>query len=64
MEKKNTFYIDLNTRIITTIKIINTKLVNPSGFLSSEYVLYVFKVITPFNSWYIKKKVFRYQRII
>ena len=56
MEKKNTFYIDLNTRIITTIKVINTKLVNPSGFLSSEYVLYVFKVITPFNSWYIKKR--------
>ena len=56
MDKYRTFYIDLRTRIITAIKIINTKLVSPSGFLSSEYILYIFKVITPFNSWYIKKR--------
>ena len=56
MEKKNRFYYDLNTRLITKIKIINTKLVNPSGFLGSEYILYIFKVITPYNSWYIKKR--------
>ena len=56
MEKKNLFYFDLNTRLITIIKIINTKLINPSGFLNSEYILYIFKVITPYNSWYIKKR--------
>ena len=56
MENKNSFYYDLNTRLITKIKIINTKLVNPNGFLSSEYVLYIFKVITPYNCWYIKKR--------
>ena len=56
MEKKKSFYSDISTRIITKIKIINTKLVNSSGFLSSEYILYIFKVITPFNTWYIKKR--------
>ena len=56
MEQKSYFYSNLNSRIITTIKIINTKLVNSSGFLSSEYILYIFKVITPFKSWYIKKR--------
>jgi len=56
MEQKNTFYSDLNTRIITRITIINTKLMNSTGFLSSEYILYIFKVITPFKSWYIKKR--------
>ena len=56
MEKKKSFYFDLNTRLITKIKIINTKLVNPSGFLSTEYILYIFKVITPYNCWYIKKR--------
>lgn len=56
MEKKKSFYYDIHTRIITQIKIINTKLVNSNGFLSSEYVLYIFKVITPFNTWYIKKR--------
>ena len=56
MESIKSFYIDLSTRIITKIKIINTKLVNKSGFLSSQYILYIFKVITPFNTWYIKKR--------
>ena len=56
MEKTKSFYIDLPTRIITKIKIINTKIVNKSGFLSSQYILYIFKVITPFSNWYIKKR--------
>ncbi len=56
MEQKNTFYSNLNTRIITRVTIVNTKLINTSGFLNSEYILYIFKVITPFKSWYIKKR--------
>ena len=56
MEKESSFYLDITTRIITEIKIINTKLVNKNEFLSSEYILYTFKVITPFNSWFIKKR--------
>ena len=56
MEQKNSFYSDLNTRIITRVTIINTKLINSTGFLNSEYILYIFKVITPFKSWYIKKR--------
>ena len=56
MEQKNTFYSNLNTRIITRVTIINTKLINSTGFLNSEYILYICKVITPFKSWYIKKR--------
>ena len=56
MEQKNNFYSDLNTRIITRVSIINTKLINSTGFLNSEYILYIFKVVTPFKSWYIKKR--------
>ena len=56
MEQKSTFYSDLNTRIITRVTIINTKLINSTGFLNSEYILYIFKIITPFKSWYIKKR--------
>ena len=56
MEKSKSFFFNLSTRIITEIKISNTKLVNATGFLSSEYILYIFKVITPFKSWYIKKR--------
>lgn len=56
MEKSKSIYFNLATRIITKIIITNTKLVNSTGFLTSEYILYIFKVITPFHSWYIKKR--------
>ena len=56
MEKSDSFFFNLTTRIVTEIKISNTKLVNATGFFSSEYILYIFKIITPFKSWYIKKR--------
>ena len=43
-------------RIITHIKIVSTKKQKDSKFLNSEYMLYTFKVITPFNSWFISKR--------
>ena len=56
MEEENVFYLDFRKRIITDISVINTKLVNQSNIFNSEYVLYIFKIISPFNSWYIKKR--------
>ena len=37
-------------------KIVSTKKQKDSNFLNSEYTLYTFKVITPFNSWFISKR--------
>ena len=56
MEEEKFFYLDNQKRIITDITIINTKLVNKSNIFNSEYILYIFKIISPFNSWYIKKR--------
>ena len=50
------FYLDNQKRIITDINIINTKLVNQSKIFNSEYILYIIKIISPFNSWIIKKR--------
>lgn len=56
MDEENAFYLDFRKRIITDISVINTKLVNQSNIFNSEYALYIFKIISPFNSWYIKKR--------
>ena len=50
------FFLDNQKRIITDITIINTKIVNQSKIFNSEYILYIFKVISPFDSWHIKKR--------
>ena len=56
MEEEKFFYLDNQKRIITDITIINTKLVNQSKIFNSEYILYIIKIISPFNSWHIKKR--------
>lgn len=56
MEEENFFYLDNQKRIITDINIINTKIVNQSKIFNSEYILYIIKIISPFNSWHIKKR--------
>ena len=50
------FYLDKQKRIITDISVINTKLVNQNKLFSSEYILYIIKVVSPFNTWHIKKR--------
>jgi hypothetical protein len=55
MEEKN-FDLDIDKRIITDIKVVNTKIVNQNKLFNSEYILYIFKIISPFNSWYISKR--------
>ena len=56
MEKEKKFYMNPHERIITHVKIVSTKKQKDSNFLNSEYTLYTFKVITPFNSWFISKR--------
>ncbi len=43
-------------RIITYVKVVKAKKQKEANFLSSEYMLYTFKIITPFNSWFISKR--------
>ena len=56
MENHKEFYLDNQKRIITDISIINTKIVNQSKLFNSEYILYICKIVSPFNSWHIKKR--------
>ena len=56
MEEERFFYLDNQKRIITDITIINTKIINQSKIFNSEYILYIIKIISPFNSWHIKKR--------
>ena len=56
MEEEKYFYLNYRKRIITDISIINTKMVNQNKIFNSEYILYIFKIVSPFNSWYIKKR--------
>ena len=56
MEKEKPYNKGVYDRIITYIKTVSTKKQKDSKLLNSEYVLYTFKVITPFKSWYISKR--------
>ena len=56
MEKGKLFYMDPYDRIITHIKIVSTRKQKDAKFLNSEYILYTFKVISPFKSWFISKR--------
>ena len=56
MEKGKLFYSSSYERLITHIKIIDAKKRTDSKVFNSEYMLYTFKVITPFNSWFISKR--------
>ena len=56
MEKEKLFYFSPYERLITHIKIIDAKKRTDSKIFSSEYMLYTFKVICPFNSWSISKR--------
>ena len=62
MEEK-VFYLDNQKRIITGITIINTKVVSQSSIFKSEYILYIIKITSPFNSWIIKKRYTEIQEI-
>ena len=56
MEEEKNFYLDIDKRIITNIKVVNTKIVSQNKLFNSEYILYIFKITSPFNSWYINKR--------
>ena len=56
MEKQKLFLKNPYNRLITHIKTVSAKKQKDTNFLNSEYVLYKFKIITPFNSWYILKR--------
>ena len=43
-------------RLITDVIVSNTKLINVKGFMGSKYIVYAFKIITPYKSWFIKKR--------
>ena len=55
MEEEN-YYLDIDKRIITNIKVVNTKVVSQNKLFNSEYILYIFKITSPFHSWYINKR--------
>ena len=56
MEKQKSSLLNINERLITHIKIVSTKKQKDTNFLNSEYMLYTFKAISPFNSWFISKR--------
>ena len=56
MEEEKNFFFKLDKRIITNIKVVNTKIINQNKLFNSEYILYIFKITSPFNSWYINKR--------
>lgn len=56
MEKQKSSLLNINERLITHIKIVSTKKQKDTNFLNSEYMLYTFKAISPFNSWLISKR--------
>ena len=63
MEEERSFFFDCRKRIITHISIVDAVSVNQNKVFSSEYILYIFKVVSPFNSWYIKKRYSEIQEI-
>ena len=56
MEKQKLYLKNPYNRLITHIKTVSAKKQKDTNFLNSEYVVYKFKIITPFNSWYILKR--------
>ena len=56
MEKQKSSLLNINERLITHIKIVSTKKQKDTNFLNSEYMLYTFKAISQFNSWFISKR--------
>ncbi len=56
MEEEKYFFVDCRKRIITNLSIVNTKIANQNTVFNSEYIIYIIKVVSPFNSWYIKKR--------
>ena len=56
MEEEKYFFVNCHKRIITNISIVNTKIANQNTVFNSEYIIYIIKVVSPFNSWYIKKR--------
>jgi hypothetical protein len=44
-------------------KIVSTKLKINNGILSSNYILYIIKVITPYNKWYIQKRYSDFEKL-
>ena len=56
MEKQKPIYMNPHNRIITYAKIVNTKKQKETNFLSSEYMIYTFKIITPYNCWFVSKR--------
>ena len=63
MKEEKSFFSDCRKRIITHISIVDAVGVNQNKVFSSEYILYIFKVVSPFNSWYIKKRYSEIQEI-
>ena len=56
MEEEKNIFFEIDKRIITNIKVVDTKIINQNKLFNSEYILYIFKITSPFNSWYMNKR--------
>ena len=56
MESEKLFYNNTHERILTHIKIVSTKRQKDSKFFNPEYIVFTFRIITPFYSWFISKR--------
>ena len=56
MESEKLFYKNTHERIITHIKTVSTNRQKDSKFFNPEYIVYTFKIITPYYSWFISKR--------
>ena len=56
MESEKLFYNNTHERILTYIKIVSTKRQKDSKFFNPEYIVFTFRIITPFYSWFISKR--------
>ena len=54
--KRNSLNINSQHKFKINARVISTKLKINNGILSSNYILYVIKVNTPYKSWYIQKR--------
>jgi hypothetical protein len=54
--KRNSLNINSQHKFKINARVMSTKLKINNGILSSNYILYVIKVNTPYKSWYIQKR--------
>jgi hypothetical protein len=61
--KTNSLERNCQNKLKIDAKIVSTKLKINNGILSSNYILYIIKVITPYNKWYIQKRYSDFEKL-